>query len=360
MKKITIDIENNKSYNYDIVIDAGGLNRLAQYLEEIGKSKRFVIITDSIVNSLYAQNVYERLLNEGFHVSKVVIKAGESSKSLDQYNRIISYLLNNNISRSDVLLAVGGGVIGDLTGFVASSYLRGIEYIQIPTTLLAQVDSSVGGKVAINHEKGKNLMGAFYNPRLVIIDHLVLKTLDDRDFYSGLSECIKYAIALDKSLFYMIYRCTNRADIMESIDSIIHRCIELKKSVVKIDPYDQGYRFVLNFGHTIGHGLEKYFNYKRYTHGEAVSLGMYHITKYSYEKGYCSMTTLIKVREILENNNLPIVLPTIDPNRFLSILKNDKKIRKSKLKFVVVESIGSHRFEEIDVNKINELIRMEK
>ena len=262
---------------------------------------------------------------------------------------IYEALLNAKLTRSDLLIALGGGVIGDLAGFVASSYLRGIKFVQIPTSLLAQVDSSVGGKVAVDLPQGKNLVGAFYHPKAVIIDPDVLNTLPDHFISDGMGEVIKYGCIKDKELFELLCRHTSFDDLKPKLTQIIARCVDIKRIVVEADQFDLGERILLNFGHTLAHTIEQHFNYERESHGEAVGIGMYQITKIAEEKGLTTSGCAEQIKKALEiyklpdNSNLPIDVLT-------DAISLDKKNLNNHLNVVLLHDIGDSYVYPTDVS----------
>lgn len=274
--------------------------------------KKIMIVSDDNVFPLYGKIITKALSDSGFECHSFVLPHGEPTKSFQSLPKIYEALINAKLTRSDLLIALGGGVIGDLAGFAASSYLRGIKFVQIPTSLLAQVDSSVGGKVAVDLPQGKNLVGAFYHPKAVIIDPDVLNTLPDHFISDGMGEVIKYGCIKDKELFELLCRHTSFDDLKPKLTQIIARCVDIKRIVVEADQFDLGERILLNFGHTLAHTIEQHFNYERESHGEAVGIGMYQITKIAEEKGLTTSGCAEQIKKALEiyklpdNSNLPI------------------------------------------------------
>lgn len=261
----SLKIRVNTSKPYDVIIGEGLLRDVGRIIKDTVKSDKVLLISDDTVFSFYGEEVKTRLKEFGFTVKEYVIKAGEESKNLNVYGKILSFAAEHEITRKDVVVALGGGVVGDLSGFVAATYLRGIPYIQIPTTLLAEIDSSVGGKTAVDIKEGKNLVGAFKQPEIVIIDTLTLKTLPDIVYAEGMGEGVKYAF-LSKEIF----------DLMQgkfSISDFVYACVKLKAEIVERDEFEKGERRLLNFGHTVAHGIEKLSGYK-IAHGKAVALGI--------------------------------------------------------------------------------------
>ena len=253
---------------------------------------------------------------------------------------IYNEFLNFNLTRSDLIIALGGGVIGDLAGFAASTYLRGIDFIQIPTSLLAQVDSSVGGKVAVDLERGKNLVGSFYHPKCVLIDPQVLSTLNDKFFADGMGEVIKYGCIKDSNFFEFLYKMKDNEQLMSNMEEVIYKCCDIKRQVVERDEKDKGERMLLNFGHTLGHSIEQYYNYEKYTHGEAVAIGMYMITKISEEKGLTKKETAEKIKDILIKYNLPYEV-NVNLKELLEAINLDKKKMGNDLNIIVLKEIGN-------------------
>lgn len=332
---------NLKEKSYSIIIDKAIDNSLGSDIRENFSSDKIAIITDKTVDALYGNEVTNILETNGFDVVKIAIEPGEISKSFLNLTSIYEKLIEFKIRRSDLIIALGGGVVGDLAGFVAATYLRGIDFIQIPTTLLAQVDSSVGGKVGVDLHLGKNLVGAFYHPKRVYIFSEFLNTLSDRVFSDGLAEVIKYGCIRDKEIFYMIEKVNDRKSLMENIEGIIYKCCSIKSTIVENDEMDKGERMILNFGHTLGHAIEKYFCYSKYTHGEAVAIGMYKITKISEELGLTANGTADMIRNILEKYKLPFEWEGIeDESEILNAITNDKKNFNKDLNLILISKIG--------------------
>ena len=302
MQELHVDLGN---ISYDIKIAKGLRHTIGTEIKNIFNGRKIALITDENVDKYYGSETEKSLKNQGFDVRKIVLQAGEKTKSFNSLMTLYNEFIDFNLTRSDLIITMGGGVIGDLGGFAAATYLRGIKFVQFPTSLLAQVDSSVGGKVAVDLEKGKNLVGAFYHPSLVIIDSEMLDTLPDRVFNDGMGEVIKYGLIDDKELFNKLYNAGGRNDVMKIIDDVIHTCCDIKRIVVEKDEKDTGLRMILNFGHTIGHAIEKYYNFEKYTHGEAISIGMYEITKISEEKGLTEKGTADRIKNILVKYDLP-------------------------------------------------------
>ncbi len=324
---------------YPIYIEKGLMKNIGEHIRKIYKNKKIVIITDENVSRIYEEEVTLDLKKNGFIPYTIKIKPGEKSKSLSNAEKIYEDLLELEITRKDMIVALGGGVVGDLAGFVASTFLRGIPFIQIPTSLLAQIDSSVGGKVAVNLSKGKNLVGSFYHPEAVFIDPNVLSTLEKRFFHDGIAEAIKYGCIKDEKLFYKLYYYT-KEELWDHIEEIIYTCCKIKGKIVEKDEKDTGGRMLLNFGHTIGHAVEKYFHYETYTHGEAVAIGMYTITQKSEEIGQTEKGTSGFIKKILEKYNLSHALPKVDKNKIIETVKVDKKRDIDHIHIILLNEIG--------------------
>lgn len=337
--KLTVDLSHS---SYDIIIQKGLLNYLSKEISEVFKGKKIFILTDKNVDKFYGDKVLKELSDFGYDTKKLVLEAGEETKSFFTLPKIYDELLNFKITRSDLIITLGGGVIGDLGGFVASTYLRGIPFIQVPTTLLAQVDSSVGGKVGIDLDRGKNLVGSFYHPKKVIIDPEVLKSLSDRVFNDGMAEVIKYGCIKDKDFFDNLLKYKDKEEVMNNIEYIIHNCCKIKKEVVEKDEKDTGERMLLNFGHTIGHAIEKYYKYNKYTHGEAVAIGMYEITKISEASFETEKGTADIIKNILIKYNLPYKLD-INLNEIKETISLDKKNINNKLNLIFLNKIGESK-----------------
>ena len=315
------------------------LDRCGEHILNVHKPSKVAVITDSNVEPLYAKRVLTSLESSGFDPFLVTLPAGESTKSMDFLEELYDKLLENGITRTDLVIALGGGVIGDLTGFCASTLLRGIPFVQIPTTLLAQVDSSVGGKVAVNLPQGKNLAGTFYQPKQVLIDPLCLSTLTDRVFSDGMAEVIKYGVILDEDLFEKLEKSPSRSEVMDIIEYVIHRCCTLKAQVVEEDEFDTGKRMILNFGHTYGHAIEKKYNFSTYTHGEAVASGMVMAAKFGEVNGITPLGTAQRIKNLVESFNLPSEIE-MDKQTLKDAASVDKKGKGSIVGLILPTKIG--------------------
>lgn len=335
--ELKVNLEEN---SYPIIIEKGSIKNISKYLKDKFKGKKIAIISDNIVYGIYGDSLKKALECDGYTAKSIVIPAGEKSKSFSTLPAVYNELLEFKLTRTDIILALGGGVVGDLAGFVASTFLRGVPFIQIPTTLLAQVDSSVGGKVGVDLEKGKNLVGSFYHPKLVIIDPEVLNTLSDRIFKDGLAEVIKYGCIKDKDLFGKLKSYKDEKALMEDIEEIICTCCDIKRKVVEEDEKDTGERMLLNFGHTLGHAIEQYYKYERYTHGEGVAIGMYQIMKSAYSKGLISESIVEEIKDILIKYDLPYSLDGESIDELINVIKLDKKNINNSLSLILLKEIG--------------------
>lgn len=335
--KLYVDLKDN---SYNILIEKGLLNRLGSEVKSVYNGEKIFIITDTNVDKYYGDKVKDNLESQGFKVRKLVLEAGEETKSFKTLPIIYDELLDFKLTRKDLIITLGGGVIGDLGGFAAASFLRGVPFIQVPTSLLAQVDSSVGGKVAVDLESGKNLVGAFYQPKAVFIDPEVLSTLSDKFYKDGMGEVIKYGCIKDKDFFNKLKCYKTKREVIENIEDIIYTCCDIKRKVVENDEKDLGERMLLNFGHTLGHAIEKYYDFTGYSHGEAVAIGMYNITLKSEACGITAKGTADKIKEILINYGLPYEVDLEDNEAILNTISLDKKNLGKALKIILLKDIG--------------------
>ncbi len=332
MKKIHVPIEGKE---YDVLIKRGLLKSIDSYLSN---QDEYIIITDSNIPKDYIKYIQDKLKV----IDVLIIPPGEKSKSMETASLLLNKLVDISAQRSIKIITLGGGVVGDLGGFVASTYMRGVDFIQIPTSLLSQVDSSVGGKVGINANHMKNAIGSFYQPKIVLIDPDTLKTLEERHFNNGVAEIIKHGLIAGKSLFEDL----SATNIIDNIEDIIYQSIRIKRDIVIQDEYDRGVRNLLNFGHTIGHAIEQSSNYNL-LHGEAIALGMQIISKgYDYEQ---------KLEKTLHKYNL---IKPFDYNmeELFNYIKTDKKINNNKLNMVFVKEVGNGFIKEINLNEIKEYL----
>jgi 3-dehydroquinate synthase len=342
MRIVNVDLG---SRSYPIRIGSGLLARLGRFCSGLSLGKRCAVITDSRVAPLYAETALSSLRQAGFHPVLITVPAGETAKSLANVGRCYDALAAQRLERKSFIVALGGGVVGDLAGFVAATYLRGIPFVQVPTTLLAQVDSSVGGKTGVNLRAGKNLVGAFYQPRLVLCDLDTLRTLPPREYRAGLAEVIKYGIIYDHRLFAALERDLPRLQAQEPaiLARVVARCCQIKAEVVGQDETESGLRAILNFGHTIGHGLEAISSYGKYLHGEAISVGQVGAARLSAAlTGLCARDTA-RIEQLLARAGLPtrVALSRAQTARLFDAMKLDKKVKDGEIKFVLARHIGS-------------------
>lgn len=355
MKKVRVSLASN---GYDIYIGSGLLEQAGRLLTENGFTGRLVVITNPVLKGLYGDMLVENLSGEGYEVVTLQVPDGEEAKSLEMAGRLYNELTRVYAERSTPILALGGGVIGDLAGFVAATYLRGVPLIQVPTTLLAQVDSSIGGKVAVNHEQLKNMIGAFYQPKLVITDVGTLKTLPDRDFTSGLAEVIKYAVIWDKELFIYLERNLNKIKILDdsALEEIVYRTSAIKAGIVEQDERDFGLRNILNYGHTVGHAMESVSDF-RMQHGEAVAVGMIAAARISNRLGNFNRDELRRLEGLISGAGLPTGVGNLDVGEIIRAMKHDKKVREGKVRFVLPESIGKVFIaDEVDLSLVEQVL----
>jgi len=342
MKTLKVNLGNR---SYEIVIGKGLLQNCGAYIQKISKAKRVLIVTDDTVNGYYGNSVCSSLEAAGYSVKLISFTPGEETKSIQSLTRLYDVGFAFGLTRSDLIVALGGGVIGDLTGFFASTMLRGIPFVQIPTTLLAQVDSSVGGKVAVNVPQGKNLIGNFYQPKLVVIDTEVLKTLTPSDFADGMAEVIKYGCIFDASLFDLLKQYTAQKDMEEVLPEVIYACCDAKRAVVEADELDTGERLLLNFGHTMGHVIEKAYNFTGYTHGQAVAIGMVLAARLGEKISDTPKGTEKEIAALLKQYGLPTEI-TLNMD-WSETMKLDKKMQGDEIRFVLLHSLGSAFVEKI-------------
>ncbi|MDD6201650.1 MAG: 3-dehydroquinate synthase [Lachnospiraceae bacterium] len=336
-----IEVAVKNGIPYDIVLESN-FDQLQEELNKIGvQGKKVCIVTDNIVNALYADTVKNILEKCNNHVVIYVFKNGEQSKNLKTIESIYETLIENHFERGDFLVALGGGVVGDMTGYTAATYLRGIDFIQIPTTLLAQVDSSIGGKTGVDFKQYKNMIGAFKMPRLVYMNLSVLQTLDERQFFGGFAEAMKSAIIKDASyyewLIEMMYEICEKD--LSVLEELVFRSCNIKRMIVEKDPFEKGERALLNFGHTLGHAIEKYTNFTM-LHGECVALGCVAAAYISWKREMLSMEEYYEIRDMFVPFNLPISIEDIDIEKILSYTKSDKKMENNQIKFILLKKIG--------------------
>lgn len=341
MDKI-LTVHYNNDPIYDIVISAD-FNSLLTNLNKQGIiNRRICVITDSHVGSLYLNTILNIINNNCSELYSYTFPEGEQNKTLDTVKDIYKYLIDNHFDRNDLLIALGGGVTGDITGFVAATYLRGIDFIQLPTSLLSQVDSSIGGKTGVDFDSYKNMVGAFHQPKLVYVNISTLNTLDNRQFISGMGELIKHGLIKDKDLYDFIY---NNSELIlhketDILSNIIYDSLDIKRIVVERDPKEQNERALLNYGHTLGHAVEKFTNFE-YTHGECVAFGCILASILSYNKGYISKESVKHIIEAFDKFGFPHINIYNNVNDIIRITKSDKKMVNGSIKFIMLSEIGN-------------------
>jgi 3-dehydroquinate synthase len=340
----------NASVKYDVLIGDGLLNDAGRIARDVVSASKAAVITDRTVASLYAAPVRRGFEDAGFDVCVHAMPDGETSKSLTRLEQILEFLTERRIGRGDVVIALGGGVVGDIAGFAAGVYMRGVDYIQIPTTLLAAVDSSVGGKVAANLKQGKNLAGLFYQPRLTICDCDVLRVLPRPVFANGLSEVVKYGVIADGA----ILDCLEEGETLRDLPWLVRRCVEIKRDVVQLDERDTGARQTLNFGHTVGHALERHSGYTL-PHGQAVAMGMVCETRMATALGICEEGLSQRVIALLRGNDLPTDLPC-GPDELIESMRLDKKNASGRIAFVMPVFAGDCRVRQMEESDVRDVL----
>jgi len=359
-RRILVDI---KPEPYEVLIQNNGLEYLGEELikAKIKLGTKVLIVTNPDVAEAYADIVLRSLEKEGFISTILIIKAGENKKNLASITEIHDAAYKAQLERGSLILALGGGVVGDMAGFAAATWLRGIAVVQVPTTLLAMVDASIGGKTGVNHSKGKNLIGSFHQPKLVLIDPSTLKTLPTKEFQAGMAEVIKYGVIGDKYLFELL---ENEDDIssLESfnrniINEVIYRSAMAKAEIVSQDENEKGLRAILNYGHTFGHVIETLCGYGTWLHGQAVSIGMVAVGELAVQRGCWTRDSATRQKKLLAKAGLPIKLPHLNTNEILITLKADKKVKDGKIRFIIPEKIGKVSIEDnINTEEIQECL----
>jgi 3-dehydroquinate synthase len=353
METITVNLGPR---SYPIHIGSGVLTNLGALLQERQlRTKRVAVVTDTSVARYYREPLVHSLTAAGYEPLVIELPPGEQQKSLTTLSGLYDTLIKERLERRAPLIALGGGVIGDLTGFAAATFQRGVPFVQVPTTLLAQIDASVGGKTAVNHPAGKNLIGTFYQPRLVLIDVDTLKTLPHREFLAGVAEMIKYGVILSPDLFILL---EEQLEALLALDpllltAIIKTCCQLKALVVEEDETEGDYRAILNFGHTLGHAVESATAYTRFLHGEAVAVGMAFAVRLSSQHGLCKEATQERICRLIRQAGLPLEVPqTLTKEDLIRGLQTDKKVVDGKVRFVCLEEIGKTRFMHMSVQEL--------
>ena len=336
--------------SYEVTIEAGIRNKINEELLKIGvkNNRKILVISNKEISDLYIEEFLKPLKRNNYQVQIFLIKAGEFHKNVETLIEIYNFAFEFGLDRNSLIIALGGGIVGDITGLAAATWLRGIDYIQIPTTLLSMVDSSVGGKTAVNHPKGKNLIGAFHQPKAVFIDPETLKTLPKREFNAGMAEVIKYGVIKDKELFEFLENEKNKNKLInlenECLIKIINSSIKTKSHIVSKDEQEHGLRAILNYGHSFGHVIENLCGYGEFLHGEAISIGMKIAGGIALEKGLWSNEEFIRQDNLLKSYSLPTKIPKINKKEVITILMGDKKVRDGKMRFILPKGIG-----EVDI-----------
>jgi 3-dehydroquinate synthase len=357
MQTLTVNLGER---SYPIYFGANILERLGKLMQQVGLHGKVAIVSNPTVAQLYLDAIHDALSASGFEVTPILLLDGEEHKNLKSLTTIYDGLVEARLERHSAIVALGGGVIGDLAGFAAATYLRGVPYVQVPTTLLAQVDSSVGGKTAVNHDRGKNLIGAFYQPKLVLIDTAALGTLPRRELVAGLAEVVKYGIIEDPILFGLLEQKIDRLLALDRdlLIQVIATCCAIKTRVVEQDEREDDYRAVLNFGHTVGHALEAATDYQQFLHGEAVGIGMAKAAALSCRLKFCEGTSLERILELLKKAGLPVELPSkLSIQQLIHGMEIDKKAAGGKVKFVMCAGIGKTCFHWLTPGEIAEVLR---
>ena len=339
MRMVRVDLGAD---SYDIIIGYGLEQELKDFAGQAGFSGKALVVTDTNVGALYGEKVIALLKEAGLQAELATVPAGEGSKSLSQAEKLYTRCIESGLDRKSPIFALGGGVVGDLAGFIAATYMRGVPFVQLPTSLLAQVDSSVGGKVAVNHELGKNLIGAFYQPKAVLMNLEMMESLPEREIATGLGEVVKYGLIYDRDFFEFLEQ--HQQEILqlvpEALTHIIARSCEIKATVVSEDEKEAGLRRILNFGHTIGHAVEKETGYQKYNHGEAVAVGMVGAVDLSVRLGLLDKDVLPRTKKLLSDLHLPLAAEGCVVDALYADIFHDKKTVGGKVTWVLLKAIG--------------------
>ncbi len=342
-QQLYVNLAAQAEYSYPIYIGTDLLER--ELISKHISGNQVLIVSNEVIASHYQSNLIDviKQYHPNIQLDTIAIAEGEKHKTLDTFSQIIDCLMVNQHNRTTTLIALGGGIVGDICSFAAAAYQRGVNFIQVPTTLLAQVDSSVGGKTGVNHSLGKNMIGAFHQPQAVIIDTTTLKTLPKREFNAGIAEIIKYGLIYDRVFFdWLLDNSVNLVAGNDSLDAAIKRSCEIKAAIVATDEREAGQRALLNFGHTFGHAIEALTQYKQLLHGEAVAIGMLMAADFSYRLGTLSQKEVTSVHSILQQFHLPTNVPGgINKEQFLNAMRADKKTINGKLRFITLNSVGN-------------------
>jgi 3-dehydroquinate synthase len=349
MSRVKVDLGDR---SYDIHVDSDNLSEVGELIKKEGSYDKVIIVTDPLVNDLFGNQVRASVRDAGLKVDTIEIPRGERYKTLAQASRIYDSLVELEAHRDSFILALGGGVIGDISGYVAATYMRGIDYGQVPTTLLAQVDASIGGKTGVDHPRGKNLIGAFYQPKFVFIDVRTITTLPDKELKTGLAEVIKYGVIEDDAFFkfleanshHLNTKAFEEEETLRAALKVWHTIVvescKIKAKVVEKDERESGLRMILNYGHTIGHAIETLTKYEKYNHGEAVSIGMVCAANIANKIRMFDKESVDRVKDLLDKLGLPTMIERMRVKRIIKALSVDKKIRKGRMQFVLPTRIG--------------------
>ncbi len=347
MEQVHLNLKKQENNSYDILIDRDLLKKIPEDLKKNNIGNRYLIITDSNIEHLFGKTLLNLMKKAGLRADLISFKAGEQSKNLETLKELLTKTQKLGLDRKSAIIALGGGVVGDVAGLVAATYMRGINYIQVPTSLLAMVDSSIGGKVAVDLPTGKNIIGNFHQPKKVYIDVTLLKELPKREIINGLAEIIKHALIKDKTLFNYIKNNLNK--ILNKDEStlitLIKKNCEIKARIVEEDEKEAGPRKLVNYGHTIGHAIETLTNYKKFSHGEAIAIGMGVEALIANKANLLSKKELAAQNTLLKKAGLSTKIPNINTNKLISELKKDKKVVGGKIEFVLLECIGKAKCE---------------
>ncbi|TAL09894.1 MAG: 3-dehydroquinate synthase [Nitrospirae bacterium] len=355
LDRVRVDLPD---HGYDILIQEGVIDRAGEALRALALGPHAVVVTNAVVKRLYGSRLARGLKAAGFKPAILCLPDGERTKSLKWVSAILDELVRRRYERTTVLLALGGGVTGDLAGFAASVYLRGIPFVQIPTTLVAQVDSSIGGKTGVNHRLGKNLIGSFYQPRLVLSDPGVIRTLPPREYRAGLAEVIKYGVIADPEFFKFLEGSMSRILELDpaAVQHIIRTSATVKAAIVSEDEREGDRRRILNFGHTLGHALETVTHYRRYKHGEAVAIGMVGAARLAAHLGLADAHIVGRIRDLVHGAGLPDGLPAYSATVLLRAMRQDKKVRDQRIHFVLPDRIGHVCVQPVDEPQIRRIL----
>ena len=358
MKKIKVKLGAGRDYN--IFIGAEDLFSLKEVKDFFQEYNKIMIVSNDTIYPLYSDKLlaWFQIINKD--ASACILQDGEEYKTLESVKKIYDACLEEELDRKSLIVAFGGGVVGDIAGFAASTYMRGIDYVQIPTTLLAQVDSSVGGKTGVNHPKCKNMIGAFYQPKMVLANIDTLDTLDDREFKAGLGEIIKYGMILDKGFFKFLDKNMDNilAKDKDLIEEIIYKSCLYKANIVQKDEKEAGIRAILNYGHTIGHAVESVTEYKKYLHGEAIAIGMVYASKLAEQEGLINESVTEAQISLFEKIGLPVSIKDIDVDKIINIIKTDKKFVSGTPCFILPKGIGKVIIsKDVSIEDVEEILK---